>query len=488
MQEVNPATALQTLDGFMEKGVDINCLCAIDKTYRNMLKALGNNIKNALSRFFLNRNANRSNEYYTKKELYTPIYLWVVSENRALIQHAVKKYGADLNKAGHEGIYPVEEAIKANNLEYAKWLINLGASLEYIALCADNLPTIDWLIANGCAIEKADWRCLVRKEEVFLYLLKKYKPNLVENRTFSNNLLKSNLSPVSLDWAFQCGGKPTADLIDNYFNFSNDIYAYATVFDKHGADFTICAFFGCPLEQAVKYKSMNTIKLLAERKALQVKRPICIEDLSMLDFLIKNGFAKENLNLECLLKNPLALQTVITKYQPDLTHLHNSKLTEIHLQSIDVLAKAGLPLSDKFVRPFLHRPLELKTLLAKYPIDLTPLSESDDLKQAEPQSLDLLFSKGVKAKYDLFSYLINFDYQKIMQYAAIFTKYKQDMQSCGFFGCPLQKAIDNNNLSLVKIIVESGADLTIPFKNGQTPLAYAEASKKITIANYLKTK
>jgi hypothetical protein len=434
VKEIDPATATKELDRLIADGANINCACELTKTYRNALKAIGNKVRNALSRFFLNRSATPKDEYYTQKEFYTPVHLWVLAEEKKLVEYAVKQYKADLNIAGYGNVYPLEEAVKVKNMEYAKWLVSLGASASLVSLCASDIAFAEWLIGQGCKIENADWGCLISNELVFQHLLKKYKPDLAKAKNFKPSLLRGSLSPATLDIAFEHGGTPDKDLIDYYLNFnSSQVYNYTVVFAKYNADLSECGFFGCPLEHAISANSLPTVKLLVEKGVLSAKKPICTANFDILDFLVSKGFDQSNIQLKCLLDSPE----------------------------------------------------KLKIWLSKYKTDLSKLSGSDDLKQASPPCLEILFAEGIKPKSDLLSHLMTFNTDKSFQYTSIFIKYKQDFQACGFFGCPMQIAIDRDQLNLVKLMVENGADLKQFVKDKVTALEYAKLKNKTLIVNYL---
>ena len=56
-----------------------------------------------------------------------------------------------------------------------------------------------------------------------------------------------------------------------------------------------------------------------------------------------------------------------------------------------------------------------------------------------------------------------FQTQEMYDYAKVFIAYNQNIQACGFFGCPLELAIKNDNLLTVKLLVENGTDVQSPF-------------------------
>lgn len=485
-------SAKMMIDNFVAAGASINCSCQITKEYTNYLRVLGNGIKNALASFFLNRKQGKHDgETYTKQEFYTPVHLWVLAENKPLIEYAVNKHKADLNIPNSEKIYPLETVVKNRQLDYAKWLVSLGASPKNIEFCAYTIPMAEWLISEGCKIETANWGCMNENEELINHLLGKYKPNLATTK-YANTKYWENCSPKTLDLVFQCGVKSTADLIDHHFNFhSSQLLAYALVFDKYGADFSECGFFGCPLSSAIKENSLAAVKLMADKGVLNVKAPICTDNLAILDYLVAKGFATDNIDVSCLLNKPEVLEIAIQKYKPNLNLLfQKNNFDDISLRSLDILAAAGFKPSNAMLLALLDNEVKLKLMLQKYKPDISFLSGNKDLDKASTQSLDLLFGLGVEPPNDLLSYRFNFSLQDIDNYklAQVFVKHKKNLNSCDFFGCALEILIKNDDLQTLKLLVENGADITQKFDNGQTALEYAKSMKRMSMVNYLQTK
>lgn len=84
---------------------------------------------------------------------------------RTEISNALLKAGADVNAHPYEGDFPISVAVKTNNLEMVKKLINLGAKLNLqtdrapfsggtalqsaLLVREENVPMIDLLLENG---------------------------------------------------------------------------------------------------------------------------------------------------------------------------------------------------------------------------------------------------------------------------------------------------------------------------------------------------
>ncbi len=488
----NLDSAKLAIDSFVLAGANINCNCELTKTYTNGLRVLANGIKNAFTSFFLQRkHQDHRGETYTQKEYYTPVHLWTLADKKALVEYVVKKYGANLNLQTLQKTYLLEEVVASNQLETAQWLHSLGASAENIKICTNSLPTFDWLLSVGGKIEKTDWVCMSNNEAVLQATLEKYKPNLAA-ASYANTSHWKSLSPKTLALVFQCGVKPDTELIDFYFNFSaRNMENYAPIFDQYGADLSACGFFTCPMQAAIENNKLSVVKLLADKGIFTVKRPICTDNIAILDYLVAKGFPNENIDVSCLLEKPDILEIVLKKYQPNLALLQQkSNFSEISLRSLDLLAAAGFKPSNAMLVALLDSEAKLKLVVQKYKPDLTFLSGNSDLSSASAASLDFLFGLGVTPAEDLLSYQLNFSVDKVANYklVQVYSKHKKNVNSCGFFGCPLEIAIKRDDFDTFKLLVNNGADLTQKFSNGENAKEYAESAGKKQFVAYLASR
>jgi hypothetical protein len=492
-----PDSAKQAIDFLVAQGADINCHCQITKSYTNYLRVLGNGIKNALASFFLNRRqGTHDGETYTAQEFYTPVHLWVIAENKPLITYITTKYKADLNKAAQvssQKIYPLEEVVKANKLDYAQWLVKLGASTTQIKLCAPSLPMYDWLIEAGANINNTDWSCLsYHSETVLQSILEKYKPDLTQSKYTNSKSWQGNYSPKTLELVLQCGIKPDTEMMDYYFTFqSQNIMAYARLFDKYGLDFSTCGFFNCPMSCAIKENNLEMVKLFANKGVLTVKKPICTDNIAILDELVGKGFPTSNIDISCLLNKPEVLEIVLKKHKPNLNLLlQKSNFDDISLKSLELLAAAGFKPSENMIIALLDNEIKLKQMVNSYQLNLNFLSGNQELTKASHSTLDYLFGLGIEPAKDLLSYKLKFSIKETDNFKLLQTyiKHKKSLDDCDFFGCPLEIIIQNDDLQSLKLMAENGAALHQQFKGGQTPLQYAESLHRIAMVNYLKTK
>jgi hypothetical protein len=430
-QEVDIQYNKNVIDSLVSQGADINCLCEVKETQLNALNYLGNTIVNGLSKFFLRRESRPLNEYQEVTYKHTPIYLYVGAGNRAMVDYLVYSHKADLNISGG-GSYAIDIIVGHNNLEEVQWIVNLGANPQKTGLCTNNMQVFDWLLANGATIAQVNWNCIKDNEKFLVQVIEKYKPDLSQRTDFH---LPTGLSPKVLDSFLSCGVKPDAKIIDHYFTFGtgDKFYEYAQIFAKYKADFSEREFFGCPLEKALKTNDMRIIKIIAENGGLKTQKQICVKNPAHWDYLLTAGFPLENIKVECLFDEPKSLALFVEKYKPNLAIF----------------------------------------------------SQKSILEQAKPKTLDILFANGVLPSSELLSKLFTFQSSDMYEYAQVFIKYKQDITSCGFFGCPLEKAIDEGNLATVKLLVANGVDKKQPFRNGKTPLEHARSKGQVEIAKFL---
>ncbi len=432
-QPMNPATYRQDLDKIMAQGATINCDCEITQTHRDFLKMVGNSIKGFFASF-INRTIDRSNEYYTTKSYYSPVHLWTLGGQLAVVEYAVLRYGADLNKASSKKTYPLEELVGTGKTAESKAMVQWGAKPNLITLCTPTIELADWLITQGTPLEKIDWNCMLKNEKLFLHLLNQYPINLSGESAGKFQ----GVSPKILDAALQHGLRIDKEFVMHHFTFgqSYPLIEYIKVFVKYGVNFGECGFFGCPLERIVEKNDLEAVKLVVENGGLHTEKPICVKNMAILDYLLQKGFPKDKLQLKCVLDD-------ITKF---------------------------------------------KTVVQKCEIDLTTHPIVKNLEGASVEVLDYILTAGVQPDKELLVYFFTFKSDEMYKYAVLYVKHKQSLEDCGFYGCPLQLAIDRNNLQTVRFLVENGVSLEKPFKDGTLPLEYAQSKKKTLIVKYLEEK
>lgn len=422
----------KVIDSLIAKGAGINCLCEVKETQLNALNYLGNTIVNGLSKFFLRRESRPLNEYQEVTYKHTPIYLYVGAGNRTMVDYLVYSHKADLNISCANSTYPLDIIVGNNKLEEVQWLVSLGANPQKTGLCTNNMHVFDWLLTNGASMQQVNWNCIKDDEKFLVQVIEKYKPDLSQRTDFK---LPTGLSPKVLDSFLSCGVKPDAKIIDHYFTFGtgDKFLEYAQIFAKYKADFSECEFFGCPLEKALKTNDMRIIKIIAENGGLKTQKQICVKNPAHWDYLLTAGFPLENIKVECLFDEPNNFALFVEKYKPNLNIY----------------------------------------------------SQKSILEQAKPKTLDILFANGVLPSSELLSKLFTFQSSNMFDYAQVFIKHKLDVTTCGFFGCPIEKAIDEGNLATVKLLVANGVDKNQKFNNGKTPLEHAKSKGQVEIAKFL---
>jgi hypothetical protein len=432
-KNINPDTYRQDLDKIMAQGAEINCHCEITQTHRDFLKVVGNNIKGFFAAF-INRTIDRSNEYYTTKTYYSPVHLWTLGGQMPMVEYAALRYGANLNQPSSKNTYPLEELVGIGKLQAAQNMVAWGAKPNLITLCTPTSEMADWLIGQGTPLEKIDWNCILKHEKVFLHLVNQY-PIDFKNENAGKF---QGVSPKILEAALQRGLKIDKEFVMHHFTFgqSYSLIEYIKVFVKHGVNFGECGFFGCPLEKIVEKNDLEAVKLVVENGGLHTEKAICVKDMAILEYLLQKGFPKDKIHLKCILDD-------ITKF---------------------------------------------KTTVQKCEIDLKTYPISKNLEGASLEVLDYVLAAGVPPDKELLVYFFTFRSEAMYQYAALYAKYKLSLEDCGFYGCPLQLAIDNNNLQTVRFLVENGVSIEKPFKDGSLPLEYAQSKKKTLIVRYLEEK
>ena len=94
----------------------------------------------------------------------TPLIMAIKKQDSRLINILLDRYGADVNKPGKDGLYPIFHALIANKIDIVNLLIAQGAdatrtdrsgntSLHYAAAYSTQDKIIDLLIGSGCSIE-----------------------------------------------------------------------------------------------------------------------------------------------------------------------------------------------------------------------------------------------------------------------------------------------------------------------------------------------
>jgi hypothetical protein len=420
------------IDSLIKEGADINCSCEVKGSQLKIFSYLGNNILNAFSRFFFQKTSRPLNERREVTYLHTPIFFYVGTGNRTMVDYLVQTHQADLNMICANKSYPLDIVVGHNNLEEVKWLVSLGASPKKTGLCTYNLQVFDWLLANGAEINQVNWNCLKDNEFFLVQVLQKYKPDLSQNADF---VLPKSLSLKVLETFLSCGVKVDSETLMHYFTFrrSDELLAYTQIFAKYKVDFSECSTFGCPIEKALKTNDMRIIKLVAENGGLKTTRAICVTNPQHWEFLLREGLSIENIKVSCLFDEPKNLTLFIQKYKPDLSRY----------------------------------------------------SQNTILQTLSSETLDILFAQGVKPTNDLLSYLFTFKSSGMYNYTQVFIKHKLSLENCGFFGCPFEKAIESGNLASVKLFVANGVDKNKPFPKGNTPLEVAMKKNQTEIVKYL---
>ncbi len=325
----SPERSKTTLDSIVALGASVYCDCEVNSTQLNVLNYFKNSIVNSLSSFFLHHGSKPYEERDIITYKYTPVFLYAGSGNLLLLEHIVTKHKADLNTPTEENIYPLNLVMNRGNTEEIKKMISLGADPTKVSVCTIDRALIDFLLENGALINQVDWQCLIakidqanafkfNKDNLFVDLLKKYKPDLSTNTSIR---IPRNLPLASLEVIYSTGLKPNPKDVDIYlddYNSSNFI-PLTRLFLKYKADFSKCGDSDCPIENAMERSTPEAVKLIADNGGLKVSRKIYMYKPELSEMLIKKGLPVDSINLLSLFDNEVILKRIVEVYKPDLS-------------------------------------------------------------------------------------------------------------------------------------------------------------------------